>query len=69
MTLTRGEAVLLDHMATGDAAMTMQIGEVAARTVMTVRSLHYYEQIGLLTPAGRSAAGYRLYGHEQIERR
>lgn len=35
---------------------------------MTVRSLHYYEQIGLLTPAGRTAAGYRLYGAEQIER-
>ena len=55
-------------MAIGDEAVTMQIGEVAARTGMTVRSLHYYEQIGLLTPAGRSAAGYRVYGHEQIER-
>lgn len=48
--------------------MVMQIGDVAARTGMTVRTLHYYEQIGLLTPAGRTAAGYRLYGAEQIER-
>lgn len=38
-----------------------RVGELAAATGLTVRTLHYYEQIGLLTPSGRSAAGHRLY--------
>lgn len=35
--------------------------EVARRTGVTVRALHYYDQLGLLKPSGRTAAGYRLY--------
>ena len=37
------------------------MGELAEATGLTVRTLHYYEQIGLLTPSGRSPAGHRLY--------
>lgn len=37
------------------------MGELAAATGLTVRTLHYYEQIGLLTPSGRSPAGHRIY--------
>lgn len=37
------------------------MGELAAATGLTVRTLHYYEQIGLLTPSGRSPAGHRVY--------
>ncbi|MGA9276289.1 MerR family transcriptional regulator [Ilumatobacter sp.] len=46
----------------------MRIGEVAARSGMTVRTLRYYEEIGLVAPTGRTDAGYRLYGPDQIER-
>lgn len=35
---------------------------------MTVRTLHHYDAIGLLQPASRSAAGYRLYARADIER-
>jgi DNA-binding transcriptional MerR regulator len=37
------------------------VGQVADRFTVTVRTLHHYDDIGLLTPSGRSGAGYRLY--------
>lgn len=45
-----------------------QIGEVAARTGVTVEAVRYYEQRGLLRPVGRSSGGFRLFGPESIER-
>ena len=36
-------------------------------TNVTVRTLHYYEEIGLLAPTARSAAGHRLYGTDTVE--
>lgn len=35
---------------------------------VTVRTLHYYDEIGLLIPSRRSEAGYRLYGRPELER-
>ena len=35
---------------------------------MSVRTLHYYEEIGLLTPSGRTAAGHRLHTPVDIQR-
>jgi DNA-binding transcriptional MerR regulator len=35
---------------------------------MTVRALHHYDEIGLVSPRRRSAAGYRLYGEEDVAR-
>lgn len=40
----------------------------AKRTGVTVRTLHHYDQLGLLKPSGRTAAGYRLYGERDIAR-
>lgn len=39
----------------------MKINEVARLTGVTVRTLHYYDEIGLLTPSEVTEAGYRLY--------
>lgn len=39
----------------------LPVGEVARLAGVTVRTLHHYDEIGLVRPAGRSAAGYRLY--------
>jgi len=47
---------------------TLTVGNVAAISGVTVRTLHHYEEIGLLVPAGRSAAGYRLYDDADCER-
>lgn len=51
-----------------DEPSDLQIGELAAATGVTVRTLHHYESIGLISPARRSPSGYRLYGPEDIER-
>ena len=44
------------------------VGEVAAMAGVTVRTLHHYDRIGLLSPSGRSAAGYRLYAPADLDR-
>jgi MerR family transcriptional regulator, thiopeptide resistance regulator len=44
------------------------IGAVAGFAGVTVRTLHHYDEIGLLVPGGRSAAGYRLYDQADLER-
>ena len=46
----------------------LTVGEVARRTGMTVRTLHHYDTIGLVSPSARSDAGYRLYHARDIER-
>lgn len=43
----------------------MKINEVAKLTGVTVRTLHYYDQIGLLKPSRITEAGYRLYDRER----
>lgn len=45
-----------------------RVGELAAATGLTVRTLHYYEEIGLLVASGRSNAGHRLYAQGDVER-
>jgi DNA-binding transcriptional MerR regulator len=44
------------------------VGRVADLSGVTVRTLHHYDEIGLLSPGGRSAAGYRLYEDSDLER-
>ena len=44
-----------------------RVGEIAAATNLTVRTLHHYEHIGLLAPTSRSDVGHRLYGPEAVE--
>jgi MerR family transcriptional regulator, thiopeptide resistance regulator len=53
---------------TGRPGQSWQVGALARATGLTVRTLHYYEEIGLLVPAGRSAAGYRLYDTADVAR-
>jgi DNA-binding transcriptional MerR regulator len=44
------------------------VGEVAALTGLTIRTLHHYDRIRLVQPHARSRAGYRLYRHDDLER-
>lgn len=45
----------------------MRISEVAKLTGITVRTLHYYDEIGLLKPNEITEAGYRLYSKDDLE--
>ncbi len=47
---------------------TWTVGQVADVLGVTVRTLHHYDEIGLLTPSDRSAAGYRLYTETDLAR-
>jgi MerR family transcriptional regulator, copper efflux regulator len=46
----------------------MQIGDLARETRKTVRAIHLYEELGLLTPAARSKGRFRLYSREALMR-
>ena len=45
-----------------------RVGEVAERAGITVRTLHHYDEIGLLSPGTHTASGHRLYGVRELER-
>ncbi|MEG1410018.1 MAG: MerR family transcriptional regulator [Terrisporobacter sp.] len=45
----------------------MKISEVAKMTGITVRTLHYYDEIDLLKPTEITASGYRLYSDKSLE--
>lgn len=45
-----------------------QVGDAARIARVSVRTLHHYDEIGLLSPSGRSASGYRLYNDADLER-
>ena len=45
----------------------MKVSEVAKLTGVTVRTLHYYDEIGLLKPSKVTEAGYRLYSNADLE--
>ena len=48
--------------------MGHRVGAAARAAGVGVQTLHFYEREGLVRPAARSDAGYRIYGDEQIER-
>lgn len=45
---------------------SMQIGEIAQRTELSLRTLRHYDEVGLLRPSGRSEGGFRLYTEEDL---
>jgi len=46
----------------------VQIGEVAERTGLSMRTIRYYEEQGLVTPSSRTAGGFRLYTDADVAR-
>ena len=51
-----------------DAKTTLKVGELARRTGLTVRTLHHYDEIGLLSPSRRTPSGHRLYALAEVRR-
>ena len=52
----------------GDVHPARRIGDLAASSGLTVRTLHHYESIGLLVASGRTPAGHRIYGDNDVVR-
>lgn len=48
--------------------MAHTVGDVSKRTGISIRTLHHYDEIGLVKPSSRSEAGYRLYAQKDVER-
>lgn len=46
----------------------MQIGEVAERTGLSLRTVRYYEEVGLAAPSTRTQGGFRLYTEQDVQR-
>ncbi len=46
----------------------MTIGELARKTRLTIRTIRYYEELGLIKPQSRSKGGFRLFSEEDISR-
>jgi DNA-binding transcriptional MerR regulator len=46
----------------------MQIGEVAEHTGLSLRTIRYYEEVGLVAPSARSQGGFRLYTEPDVAR-
>ena len=51
-----------------DTSKTYRIGELAKRAGKTVRTIHFYEELGLLQPSERSPGGFRMYTDDALER-
>jgi MerR family transcriptional regulator, thiopeptide resistance regulator len=49
-------------------ARTWKVGTLAKATGLTVRTLHHYDEIGLLQPSARLAGGHRLYDADDVAR-
>lgn len=49
-------------------SQTWKVGKLAEATGLSVRTLHHYDQIGLLTPSARTASGHRLYTEPDVAR-
>jgi len=50
----------------GNQELEFTISEFGKRTRTTVRTLRFYEELGLLTPAKRNGSGHKLYGFEDL---
>ena len=45
----------------------MKISDAALKVGLTVKTIRYYSDIGLVTPTGRNDAGYRDYDHSDLK--
>ena len=55
-------------MHTDATTRPLTVGQLARLSGVTVRTLHHYDETGLLPPSGRSDAGYRLYDGDDVAR-
>ncbi len=66
--MARDNRLVARRRHTQEAPTGRTVGEVAALAHVTVRTLHHYDEVGLVSPSARSEAGYRLYAPGDLER-
>ncbi|HUP32857.1 MAG TPA: MerR family transcriptional regulator, partial [Gaiellaceae bacterium] len=52
----------------GSEKALLQIGEVAEHVGLSLRTVRYYEEVGLISPSARSEGGFRLYSDADVSR-
>jgi len=52
----------------GNGTSRMRIGDLAKKAGTTMRTIRYYEQLGLIRPIGRTKGGFRLYEEEELRK-
>ncbi|WP_370012723.1 MerR family transcriptional regulator [Nocardia cyriacigeorgica] len=51
-----------------DTSGYLQIGQVAERTELSLKSIRHWDEVGLVQPSARSSGGFRLYTEADVER-
>ncbi len=59
---------MTERQAARQAVRQMQIGEVAERTGLSLRTIRHYEEVDLVIPSTRSKGGFRLYAESDVDR-
>lgn len=54
--------------ANGNNGRLMRIGDLAKKAGTTMRTIRYYEQLGLIAPAARTRGGFRLYEENELRK-
>ncbi|MGW4799126.1 MerR family transcriptional regulator [Nonomuraea sp. NPDC004297] len=56
------------HETTPSGGERMHIGQVAARTELSLRTIRHYDEVGLVRPSARTQGGFRLYTEADVAR-
>lgn len=59
---------MTDQPGEGSVKALLQIGEVAEQVGLSLRTVRYYEEVGLVSPSARSEGGFRLYSDEDVSK-
>lgn len=59
---------MANEMTAEEVVATMQIGELADRSQLSLRTIRHYDEVGLLKPSGRTEGGFRLYTERDFTR-
>ncbi len=63
-----GSFRMVDRKYSGTDGRLMRIGDLAKKAGTTMRTIRYYEQLGLIAPVARTKGGFRLYEEDEVRK-